>query len=302
MDHKIFSGLAELPQGQAPDTLHKGCIVLEGGAFRGVYGEGVLDVLMAAGINMECTIGCSAGAMNGLNYVAGQIGRAARMNLRYRHDSRYVGLEAFRHNRGVIGFDFVFGDIEGIEPLNEERFYQPQRRFVAVTANCRTGQAEYFEKGQGNILQAVQASASMPFVSKPVEINGDPFLDGGCCDKVPYQWAMDQGYEKIIVVRTREESYRKKLHSERTKRAMRLAYRHYPKFVTALETMNDNYNQQCAAITELGQAGRLFVISPTEPVSISRLEKDMEKLGALYYQGQHDATTQLSALEKYLAK
>lgn len=301
MEEKIFSGWEELPTGQAPNTLHQGCIVLEGGAFRGVYGEGVLDILMKAGINLACTIGCSAGAMNGLNYVSGQIGRAARMNLRYRHDSRYVGLEAFRHNRGVIGFDFVFGEIEGIEPLNETRFYQSQRRFVAVAANCRTGEAEYFEKGQGNILKAVQASASMPFVSKPVEINGDPFLDGGCCDKIPYQWAIDQGYEKIVVVRTREESYRKKIHSERTKQVMGLAYRHYPKFVTALEAMNENYNQQCAEISELEKAGRLFVISPTAPVQISRLEKDMEKLGALYYEGQKDAKEKLTALEKYLA-
>lgn len=302
MEQKIFSGWEDLPKGQAPDTIQPGCIVLEGGAFRGVYGEGVLDVLMAKGINMACTIGCSAGAMNGLNYVAGQIGRAARMNLRYRHDSRYVGLEAFRHNRGIIGFDFVFGKVAGIEPFNEKQFYQTKRRFVAVAANCQTGKAQYFEKEQGDILKAIQASASMPFVSKPVEINGYSYLDGGCCGKIPYQWALDEGYEKIIVVRTREEEYRKKAHSEKIKRIMAFTYRHYPKFVAALEQMNDNYNQQCSEITKLKKSGRLFVISPSEPVQIGRLEKDMEKLGALYYQGQNDAKRQLKALEAYLAK
>lgn len=300
MTNKVFSGIDTLPKGIAPSTLKKGCIVLEGGAFRGVYGEGVLDVLMQAGINMECTIGCSAGAMNGLNYVAGQIGRAARTNLKYRHDNRYVGFKAYRRNRGVIGFDFVFKTLEKSDPLNEERFYDPKRRFVAVAANCRTGKAAYFEKGQCDIFKAVQASASMPFVSKMVEIDGDPYLDGGCCDKIPYQWALDQGYEKVIVVRTREDDFRKKIHGENTNRATRLIYRAYPKFVDCLEKMNENYNQQCAELLDLKQDQRVFVISPSAPVAISRLEKDMEKLGSLYYQGYHDAKKQLAALKNYL--
>ncbi len=300
MEDKIFSGIDELPKGQSADTIQKGCLVLEGGAFRGVYTEGVLDVLLQADINLGATIGCSAGAMNGMNYVAGQIGRAARMNLRYRHDSRYVGLEAFRHNHGVIGFDFAFGDLEGIEPLNEERFYQLERRYVAVAANLRTGEAEYFEKRDGDILKAIQASASMPFLSKPVEIHGDPFLDGGCCDKIPYQWAIDKGYEKIVVVRTREKTYRKKLPNDRTKRAMKAAYRRYPKFVEALEVMNEKYNKQCDELLQLEKEGRVFVISPTKPIQISRLEKDMEKLGALYYDGQKDGIEKLAELKKYL--
>ena len=301
MDKNIFSGIAFLPRGNASETITKGCIVLEGGAFRGVYGEGVLDALMENDINMATTIGCSAGAMNGMNYVAGQIGRAARVNLQYRHDSRYVGIDAFRHNQGVIGFDFVFNTLEGSDPFNMKRFNQPDRRFIVVASNCRTGRAEYFEKGHcSDIIKATQASASMPFVSKMVELDGDPYLDGGCCDKIPYQWALDQHFDKSVVVRTREASYRKPLHSDRSKRAMHFAYRNYPEFAKCIVNMNEAYNHQCDEIVRLEKENKFFVISPSKQVKISRLEKDMEKLGALYYEGYNDAKKQLPALLSYL--
>ena len=121
---KIYSGIDALPKGIAPDTIVEGCAVLEGGAFRGVYGEGVLDAMMENGLNLSCTIGVSAGALNGLNYVAGNIGRAARTNLRFRHDQRYVGLTAMRHNHGLIGFDFAFHELNRYEPLNVERLHK----------------------------------------------------------------------------------------------------------------------------------------------------------------------------------
>ena len=121
MNKKIFSKIDKIPRGRATDKISKVCLVLEGGAFRGLYGEGVLDALMLAGINAECTIGVSAGAMNGMNYVSGQIGRAARVNLTYRHDSRYIGLKAIKNNGGMVGFDFVMNHIEE-EIFDEETF------------------------------------------------------------------------------------------------------------------------------------------------------------------------------------
>lgn len=141
---KVYSGIDRLPKGEAADRLTEGCIVLEGGAFRGVYGEGVLDALMEADLNFRCTIGVSAGALNGATYVSGQIGRSARINLRYRHDSRYVGARALRNNHGVIGFDFAFETLERDDPFDRARFMEPNRRFIAVAANCKTGENNLF--------------------------------------------------------------------------------------------------------------------------------------------------------------
>lgn len=302
MRNRVFSGLDQLPRGRASDRITEGCIVLEGGAFRGVYGEGVLDALMEADINMQCTIGVSAGAMNGVNYVSGQIGRSARVNLKYRHDSRYVGWRALRNNRGIIGFDFAYGDeVNTYEPLDYERFCREDRRFVAVAANCLTGKPAYFERGScGDIFQAVRASASMPFLSKMVNVDGVPHLDGGCCCKIPYRWALDQGFRRIVVVRTRPGSYRKKTGKGANHMLTKAFYHSYPNFSRVLSRSNEDYNRQCEELEALHRAGRVFVLSPSGPVDVGRLEGDLEKLGRLYYMGYEDTKRQLEALRTYL--
>lgn len=295
----IFSGLDHLPKGLALEELTEGCIVLEGGAFRGLYTSGVLDALMEAGINLSCTVGVSAGALNGMNYVSGQIGRSGRLNLTYRHDSRYVGLKAIRKNRGVIGFDFILKIVNKEDPLNEERFFRTDSRFVVVATDCITGRPRYFEKSdRKTIFQAVRASASMPYVSKMVMINGVPYLDGGCSDKVPFRWPLEQGYKKVIVVRTRPMDYRKKERQDH--RLTDRLYHSYPNFARVLDNSNASYNRQCREMIELAAKKRIYVIAPSKPVDISRLEGDMEKLGELYYMGYEDARRQLAAIREYL--
>ena len=304
MDATLLTAAVGLPNGRASDEVTPGCLVLEGGAFRGVYTEGVMDMLMLAGLNFQTTVGTSAGALNGMNYVSGQIGRAARLNLLYRHDQRYVGVTAMRHNKGVIGFDFMFSDaIDAVEPFDYERLMRGDRRFLACVSNLRTGKAEYHEAGKcEDIFQSARASASMPFLSRPVMLGDDPYLDGGCCCKVPYQWALDEGFEKIIVVRTQHRDYRKNLSGHRAQGAAHAVYHAYPEFAEALANSSANYNAQCEELLELEASGRVFMIAPSEPVNISRLEGDMDKLRALYDLGTKDATEALSALRKYLAE
>ena len=299
MKNTVFTGVSRLPIGRASDKITDGCIVLEGGAFRGVYTSGVLDALMQADVNMSCTVGVSAGALNGVNYVSGQIGRSGRINLMYRHDSRYVGVRALSKNQGIIGFDFVFHDMPGVDKFDESRFNCPGRRFVSVVTNCLTGKTEYFEKDKcGDIFQTVRASASMPYVSKMVDIDGVPYLDGGCSCKIPYQWAIDSGFDKIVVVRTRQSSFRKQIKEHRNSK--KSLYKRYPEFAKVLKESNENYNRQCDELEKLEKDGRIFVINPSEPVSVGRLERDMEKLGALYYMGYEDAQKRLPDLYKYL--
>ena len=303
---QLYSGVYQLPAGRAGDTVTEGCIVLEGGAFRGVYTSGVLDALMEADLNFRCTVGVSAGAMNGMNYVSGQIGRSGRINLRYRHDGRYVGLRALRRNRGLIGFDFVFGHMDEVPEFDEERFSRKDRQFYAVVTNLATAAPEYLEKDFGaSIYQAVRASASMPYVSQPVTIRQQRYLDGGCSVNIPFQWALDQGFGKIVVVKTREIGFRKPVqpvdphHPERHARDD--LYRHsYPAFADLLRNGNARYNQECDALDALSESGRVLVIAPSEPVRISRLEPDMEKLGALYYLGYEDGKAAVPQIRAYL--
>lgn len=292
--------MTKIPRKQAPDTIISGCIVLEGGGFRGMYTSGVLDCLMEQGINFSCTVGVSAGALNGLNYAAGQIGRSARFNLQYRWDSRYVGVQAYRANHGIIGFDFVLDEYNRFDPLNAEVFYRQDRRFVAVATSCLTGKAEYFEKGKcRELMKAVQASASIPYVSRPVEVEGVPCLDGGCADRVPFQWAVDQGYEKILVVRTRTRDFRAEPNPRASHVAKRFYWR-YPEFSQVLAETDEIYNRQCDRMEELEAQGRIFHLAPSEVPDVKMLEKDLGKLLSLYQLGYRDAQAQLPALRAYL--
>ncbi|MCD8205109.1 MAG: patatin family protein [Clostridia bacterium] len=302
MAGKVYSGLGTLPKGEASDKITEGCIVLEGGAFRGVYTSGVLDRLMEADINMRCTIGVSAGSLCAMNYVSGQIGRSAEVNLTFRHDSRYVGFRALMQNRGVIGFKFLFKNYpKDKTPFDEKRFMDPKRRFVAVATNCLTGGAEYFERGKcSDIYEAVRASSSMPYVSAKVKVEGTPCLDGGCADKIPYMWPINEGYDKVIIVRTRDKSWRKEIR-EKESRAPYTFYRgKYKPFAKALASSYRRANEAMDDIDRLEKEGRVFVIAPSSPVTVTRLEKDMEKLGALYWQGYHDAEKLLPELKEYL--
>jgi len=298
MPNKPYSRYEEIPRGQASEELVDGCLVLEGGAFRGLYTQGFLDAMMVNDLNMKCVIGVSAGALSGMNYVAGQIGRSGRINLGYRHDDRYFGTRAMLHSHSPLDISFLLEDRGILEPFDEERFLRPEQRFVAVATNCWTGEPEYFEKGAcDDIYAAVQASATMPYMSPMVDIGGIPYLDGGCSCKIPYKWAIDCGFEKIVVIRTRAASFRKpnKAHEAALK-----AYKNHPEFARRLSKSDIDYNRQCDEIERLNGWGRLMRIAPSKPVSVSRLEGDLEKLGDLYWLGWNDCHAALKVMKSYL--
>ena len=297
---RVYEDLDKIPRGLGSDVITEGCLVLEGGAFRGLYTAGVLDAWMQNDINFRCTIGVSAGALTGTNYMAGQIGRTARANLGYRHDSNFVGMESVRKAHSVIRLDFLFKDYNAIEMLNVRRFFDPDRRFVAVATNCDTGKPVYFDRDYcGNIFEAIKASASMPFVTPMVNVDGINCLDGGSTCKIPYQWAINEGYEKIVIVKTRENGFRRKV-SER--KPATTIYRNHPEFAAAHDMSAENYNRQCDEIDRLSASGRVFVVAPSEPVRVGRVEGDMDKLGHLYWLGYNDGMNILPQLKEYLEK
>ena len=298
---KTWSGYDTIRLAQAPEGIVPGCIVLEGGSFRGCYTSGVLDVLMENDINLQTTIGTSAGALNGYNYVAGEIGRSAKINLGYRHDRRYIGPGSLARNRGVVGFDFLLDEIEQELPFNRERYESPDRRFLVTVTDCEKGEVIYCEKGvTKDFRKAIQASASMPFAADMVDVDGALCLDGGCVVKVPYRWAMDNGFEKILVIRTRPAYFRRPQEGKRFMELSERFYRNYPKLVERLNTQALQYNTACDELEQLQSEGRLLMLCPSGSITVSTLEGDMEKLGALYLLGRCDATIALPKIRQYL--
>ena len=296
---KVYSGIDRIPGGKASEKLTPGCLVLEGGAFKGLYTQGMLDAFMLNDLNLQCVIGVSAGALAGANYVSGQIGRSARVSLTYRHDPRYVGLKALRHSRSIVDVGFLTEERGFYEPLDMERFNRPEQRYLAVATNCLTGEWEAFEKGKcADIFLASRASATLPYLAPMVEIDGVPYLDGGCACKIPYQWALDNGFEKILVIRTREAAFRKK---NREDPLAEKVYRKYPKIMEKIKVMNQEANREFEEVERLHSEGRLMRIAPSREVTVSRLERDMEKLGDLYWLGYNDGLEKLDEIKRYLA-
>ena len=296
---KLSDIIASIPRGTASDRLTKGCLVLEGGAFRGLYTQGFLDAMMENDLNLQCVIGVSAGALAGVNYVSGQIGRSARVNLAFRRDGRYIGVRALLNSHSLLDVGFLTEDRGIIEPLDHARFDRPEQRFVAVATDCLTGKPTYFEKGKcKDIFRGVRASATIPFFSPMLKIDGVPYLDGVCACKVPYQWAIDEGFEKIVVIRTRDASFRAVEPKNPTPPRM---YRRYPALAALLTNSDRDYNIESDKIAALAESGRILHLTPSRPVSIGLIERRFRKLYDLYLLGYNDCLAELDRIKAYLA-
>lgn len=260
-------------------------LVLEGGGLRGVFTCGVLDCFMDHGIRFPFTVGVSAGACNGLSYMSGQRGRARSSNIDLMEKHHYVGFKYLITQGCIMDYKLLFEDFpEKIIPYNYDAYFSNPDRFVMVTTNCLTGEAEYFEEKSSSerVMSIVRASSSLPFVSKITYVDGVPMLDGGIVDSIPVQYALDQGYEKLVVILTRNKGYRKK---EGKMRIAKAFYRKYPELQKALSLRNIRYNQTMDLIEKLEAEGRITVIRPIRPIEVGRIEKDTTKLAALYQEG-----------------
>ena len=263
----------------------KSSLILEGGGMRGIFTIGVLDNFMDRGIRFPYIIGVSAGACNALSYMSNQRGRAKFSNIDMMEKYNYIGFRHLITQGNIMDFKLLFEDFpERIVPYDYEAYFSNPDRFVMVTTNCLTGKAEYFEekKSAERVMDIVRASSSLPFVTKITYVDGIPMLDGGIADSIPVEFAMSQGYEKLVVVLTRNRGYRKK---EGGMQIAKLAYRQYPKLQEALQQRNAVYNRTMDLIEKLEDEGRIIVIRPYRPVDVGRMEKDTEKLTALYNEG-----------------
>lgn len=294
-----YEGFKSLPNSRATKEIIPGCLVLEGGAFRGLYTQGVLDFFMENSLNFQSTIGVSAGALAGLNYVSGQIGRSARINIGHRHESEYIGIKAFRHSKSPLNLDYLLQKFEGIEDFDFDRFMDSNRDYIAVATNCHSGLSEYFSKKTcKDILLAAKASASMPYFAKMVDIAGEKYLDGGISDNIPFGKALVDGHKKIVVVKTRDRSYRKT--KDRVNKLAKRVYGDYPALVEALTNSTSEYNNQMDKLEMFEKIGLIFVIAPSERVDVNLIEPDVTKLGKLYELGYNDARNEYERLLQYL--
>lgn len=274
-------------------------LVLEGGAMRGMYTAGVLDVFMENGITFDSVIGVSAGAIAGCSYVSGQRERTIRYNVKYCRDKQMMSFYSLLTTGDLVGTQFCYHEIpERLDPFDNEAFQASPMVFYVTCTNLETGEPEYIRLNDMHAqVDYMRASASMPYVSHIVDMEGKKLLDGGCSDSIPVRKFMELGYGRNVVVLTRPAGYRKA--PEKTSLAP-VFYRKYPNFVRLLQNRAANYNRQVEDIQALEREGKIFVIRPETPLEIGRMCHDPEIILKAYRRGRADAIKQLDAMRRWL--
>ncbi|AIZ80095.1 patatin family protein [Actinobacillus equuli] len=275
-------------------------LVLEGGAMRGMFTAGVLDVFLDEQLEFDGAVTVSAGALFGVNLPSKQRGRVLRYNKKYMNDKRFLSLKSWLTTGNLINRDFAFYELPTIhDPFDQATFAQSQMDFWVTLTNVETGEPEYFKvQDVFKEMELFRATSAMPFVSQFVEINGKKYLDGGIADSIPLQKCLDLGYDKIVLVLTRPLEYRKKPSSMAL---FKWIYRGYPHLIERWQQRYQDYNQTVERIIQLNQAQQIFVIRPSQTIPLSRLEKNPNKLQQMYDLGVSDAQQAISALRQYLA-
>lgn len=287
-----------LKAGEAPTV----GVVLEGGGFRGMYTAGVLDVWMEHGITADATVGVSAGATFGCNFKSLQIGRTLRYNKKYCADPRYCSLRNWIFKGDLFSRDFAYGELPWkLDVFDSATFAANPMRFTVVVTDIDTGEAVYHDLGPGDVgdIEWIRASASIPMVSHPVELDGKRLLDGGVADSIPVRWMLDQGYDRTVVVLTQPAGFVKEPNSLMP--LLRVWLRRYPKLVDLLADRHVRYNRCEEELAELERAGKVFVVRPSESVQMPMMVRDPEILEHAYRIGRADAERELAALTAYLA-
>ncbi len=275
-------------------------LVLEGGGLRGIFTAGVLDYFMEQDLWFDTLIGVSAGACHGCSYKAQQPGRALRISVDYLDDPRYCSVRSLLTTGDMFGVDFCYRAIPDLlDPMDYAQFNKNPMRFFATVTNLETGKAVYHQVANGyQDVTWVRASASLPLVSRKVEIDGKYYLDGGIADSIPYLKSIHLGNDKNVVVLTRPKGYRKEPSSLQP--LIAAEYRKYPKFVQASASRYLGYNQTLERLEQDEAAGKVFVIRPPETLNIGRTEKNKEKLTEGYHIGYQVTKEIFPALMEYL--
>lgn len=275
-------------------------LVLEGGAMRGMYTAGVLDVLMEQGILVDGVVGVSAGAVFGCNYKSHQIGRSIRYNMKYCRDPRYGDFRSLLRSGNIYEEEFCYCELpDKLDPFDWETYKSNPTEFYVVCTDVDTGRAVYHRcTGEREDLRWMQASASMPFVSRIVEIDGRQLLDGGISDSIPVDWFRSAGYEKNLVVLTRPKGFRKK--PPKGLPFLQQMIRRYPALSLAVKTRHIRYNQTLDRLQELEKAGLALVLRPSRRIRVSKLERHPGKLRALYELGRKDTEQRLEKIRRFL--
>ena len=275
-------------------------LVLEGGAMRGLFTAGIIDVMMEAGVEPDGLIGVSAGAAFGCNYKSRQPGRAIRYNKRFAKDSRYSGVRSLLLSGDYFNAQFGYHVVPfKYDIFDIPTFEQNPLTFTIVCTDVETGKAVYHDMTHVDYdeLEWLRASASMPLASRIVNVGGHQLLDGGVSDSIPLEYFERQGYQRNVVILTQPKGYQKG--HNRLMPLMRIALRKYPQMIKAMDERHLMYNHQLDYVAKAEQEGRCLVIRPEEKLPIGHISHDPEQMQRVYDMGRKTGEQYINRIKDF---
>lgn len=276
-------------------------LIMEGGAMRGMFTAGVTDIFMENGIEFDGAIGVSAGAAFGCNYKSRQIGRVIRYNKAYCRDPRFCSLRSLIKTGDLFGAEFCYHTIpDKLDLFDTAAYVANPMEFYVVVTDVETGEAVYVSSDEAgeDALEFFRASASMPLVSKAVEIKGKKYLDGGIADSVPIQYFESIGYDRNVIILTQPKGFIKKPSS--AAKIMKYALKEYPMIAKVMENRHNEYNETLDYIEKKEKTGEIIVIRPEASLEIGRIEHNPDVLQRVYDLGREAGEKHLNAIKNFL--
>ena len=284
-------------------TIKKATLVLEGGATRGIFTSGALDYLMERDLYFSDVIGVSAGSCNAVDYVSRQPGRTRDCMIPTDKEGKYYyGIRDFVKEKSLMNMDLIFDKYpKELLPFDFETYFNSEINCQIVTTNCLTGKAEYMTEDSDNdrLMKLCRASSSMPLLTPIVNIDNVPYLDGGLADSVPIRRAQQMENEKIVVILTKNQGYRKSVLSPTIQRVYKRAYKSYPNLIRTIFRRSFEYNKTMNYLDQLEKRGEIFILRP-QVKPVSRLERNKETLHAFYEHGYKYTERKFDDLMEYL--
>lgn len=278
-------------------------LVMEGGAMRGLFTAGVIDVMMEHGIELDGAIGVSAGAVFGCNYKSKQIGRVIRYNKRFSRDKRYCSIRSLIRTGDLYGADFCYRVVpEELDLFDTETFDKNPMEFYVVCTDMDTGKPVYHRCMDGSRPEVawMRASASMPMVSRPVKLDGMSLLDGGMSDSIPIRYFQSIGYDRNIIILTQPADYVKK--PQKSMPILRVMFRKHPELVKTIANRFNSYNETLEYIRQQEAQGKVCVIRPPKLLEIGSIEHDTKEMDRVYQMGREAGMQKIEEIKQFLQK
>ncbi|MFP3919583.1 patatin family protein [Lysinibacillus telephonicus] len=282
-------------------NLNSSSLILEGGTFRTVYTAGILDAMLDHEIMLPYIIGISAGAINACSYISKQKERTLRVFVDYRHDKRYMGIRNFLKEKSIFGLNFAYDVIPNQLELFDWDTYQKYEGTILVgVTNALTGEVEYMNALEmDHECTLLRATCAIPILFPEIKINNIPYFDGGLADPIPIKKAIEDGYQKHVIILTRPNGYRKEL-DRQSKWAMRLLKKKYPKLADLIEDRIDKYNETLDYCEQLEKEGKAFIFRPE--YAMNSLEKDVDIMKENYNMGYRLGNERVDQLMNFINK